>query len=286
MIWHNVTAAASRDDSSTLEQYFWDLGAISVTVVDASDDPQYEPAPGEAPLWRSVHMRGLFEDDVDVAYIQQRLADEQFTVVDYEKLEDRQWEREWLKHFQPMRFGAKLWVCPTGMNVPAKRSVVVDLDPGLAFGTGTHSTTRLCLEWLDGFDLDHRRVLDFGCGSGILGIAAGLLGAEEVIAIDNDPQALASTRENASKNGVAVTIGLPEDTLGGQYHIVIANILAQPLIELSDALMNAVLPGGDLILSGIMQSQKDWVLEAYRALELVEHRSHGGWLLLHMHRNA
>ena len=286
MIWHNVTAAASRDDSSTLEQYFWDLGAVSVTVVDAGDDPQYELAPGETPLWRSVHVRGLFEDDVDVAHIQQSLADEQFTVVEYEQLADRQWEREWLKHFQPMRFGEKLWVCPAGMNVSAKRSVIVDLDPGLAFGTGTHSTTRLCLEWLDGFQVDHRRVLDFGCGSGILGIAAGLLGAEEVVAIDNDPQALASTRENASKNNVAMTIGLPEDTTLGQYDIVIANILAQPLIELSDILMNAVLPGGDLILSGIMQSQEDWVLEAYRALELVEHRSHEDWLLLHMHRNA
>ena len=282
MIWHNVTAAASRDDSSALEQCFWDLGAVSVTVVDGGDAPLYEPSPGETPLWQKVQVRGLFEDEVDLDRVQNQLTEAKFTVVDCEQLADRQWEREWLKYFEPMQFGKKLWVCPTGMQVTAQPSVVVNLDPGLAFGTGTHSTTRLCLEWLDSADVVKRRVLDFGCGSGILGIAASLLGAVEVVGIDNDPQALASTRENAAKNEVMMTTGMPEDMPEGQYHIVIANILAQPLIELSATLTNTVSPGGDLILSGIMESQQDWVLEAYRGLDLVESRSHEGWLLLHL----
>ncbi|HAK53640.1 MAG TPA: 50S ribosomal protein L11 methyltransferase [Gammaproteobacteria bacterium] len=282
MIWHNVTAAASRDDSSALEQCFWDLGAVSVTVVDGGDAPLYEPSPGETPLWQTVQVRGLFEDDVDLARVQDQLTEGKFTVVDCEQLADRQWEREWLKYFEPMQFGERLWVCPTGMQVTAEPSVVVNLDPGLAFGTGTHSTTRLCLEWLDSADVVNRRVLDFGCGSGILGVAASLLGAAGVVGIDNDPQALVSTRENAAKNEVMMTIGLPGEMPEGQYHIVIANILAQPLIELSAMLKNAMSRGGDLILSGIMESQQDWVLEAYGGLDLVEIRSHEGWLLLHL----
>lgn len=284
MIWHNITAAADRDSVYKLEACFWALGAVSVTVADAGEDPLYEPARGETPLWSHAHVVGLFEDDVDVAGVRDQLAEEQFSFVDHEEIIDRQWEREWLKHFQPMRFGRRLWVCPSGMQVSEPNAVVIDLDPGLAFGTGTHATTRLCLEWLDAKPLDDQVVLDFGCGSGILGIAASLLGAASVTATDNDPQALFATDENAEKNSVTLHTGLPEQIPTAQYDVVLANILAQPLIELSDHLMAAVCDGGHLVLSGIMESQKEWVLSAYDQFQLIDLKLFDGWVLMHLAR--
>jgi len=285
MIWHNITAAADQDSVYKLEECFWALGAVSVTIADAGDDPLFEPALGENPLWIHAHVVGLFEDDIDVAGIKNQLAEQQFAFVDHQEIVDRQWEREWLKHFRPMCFGRRLWVCPSGMDVPATDAVVIDLDPGLAFGTGTHATTRLCLEWLDAQILEQKVVLDFGCGSGILGIAASLLGAGNVTATDNDPQALFATNENAKKNSIAMQTGLPEQIPAAQYDVVLANILAQPLIELSDYLMASVRSEGDLVLSGIMESQKEWVLSAYDEFQLIEARSFDGWLLLHLARN-
>jgi|TARA_B110000196_G_scaffold218890_1_gene188088 ribosomal protein L11 methyltransferase len=284
MIWHNITAAADRDSVDKLEAFFWALGAVSVTVADADDEPLYEPLLGENPLWTHAHVVGLFEDDVDVTSVRDQLAEKQFAFVDHEEIVDRQWEREWLKHFQPMRFGQRLWVCPSGMHVSETDAVVIDLDPGLAFGTGTHATTRLCLEWLDSISLEDKAVLDFGCGSGILGLAASLLGAQEVTATDNDPQALFATDENAKKNSVTLQTGLPEQIPNAQYDVVLANILAQPLIELSDFLMAAVYDGGHLVLSGIMESQKEWVLSAYDQFQLIDIRTFDGWVLIHLAR--
>ena len=284
MIWHNIIAAADRDSVYRLEACFWALGAVSVTVSDAGNDPLYEPARGETPLWNHSHVVGLFEDDIDVAGVREQLIENQFTFVDHEEIIDRQWEREWLKHFQSMRFGQRLWVCPTGMQVSEPGATVIDLDPGLAFGTGTHATTRLCLEWLDAKSLDDHVVLDFGCGSGILGIAASLLGAASVTATDNDPQALFATDENAKKNSVTLQTGLPEQIPTAQYDVVLANILAQPLIELSDHLKAAVCDGGHLVLSGIMGSQKEWVLAAYSEFQVIEIRLFDGWVLIHLAR--
>lgn len=281
MNWRNITAAAPRDHVDTLERCFWELGAVSVTVTDAGDNPLYEPGPGETPLWQSAHVVGLFEDDVDTAAVEDQLTVSGFDFIGAALLEDRQWEREWLQHFEPMCFGQRLWVCPNELDVKSPNAVVMKLDPGLAFGTGTHATTRLCLEWLDSSDLRDKKILDFGCGSGILGIAACLLGASSVYAIDNDPQALSATSANAANNGVAHRMTVSDKIPSEQYDVVIANILAQPLIELGPALMGAMRPRADLILSGIMASQGDWVAQAYARLAAMAVNNHDGWLLQH-----
>ncbi len=182
-----------------------------------------------------------------------------------EWLDDRDWERAWMDHFHPMRFGRRLWICPTGGEVTQTDAVIVDLDPGLAFGTGTHPTTALCLEWLDGHDLHGRTVIDFGCGSGVLAIAALKLGAARAIAVDHDPQAVLATRDNAARNGVADRIEVlhSDDFQAGQADLVMANILANILIDLAPTIAGLVAPGGDLVMSGILRDQADAVAQAY-----------------------
>jgi ribosomal protein L11 methyltransferase len=279
--WRNVTVAASQESVERLESCFWALGAVSVTVRDAGDDPLYEPGVGETPMWSSLLVVGLFEDDVDPGQIELGMKRSGFEVLASEPLADREWERVWLDDFRPMRYGERMWICPTGHSVTEPGAIVMHLDPGLAFGSGTHATTRLCLEWLDRTPLAGMRVLDFGCGSGVLGIAAGLLGAEEVLGIDNDPQALVATRDNARRNGINVTALPPSSLPPAPHDIVLANILAQPLIELGSLLVASTRPGGDLVISGIMTSQRDWVAGAYADLTLKDEQHLDGWLLLH-----
>ncbi len=284
MNWKSVIVGAPRESLDVLESFLWDQGAVSVTVTDAGNDPLFEPEPGEAPVWKRVMVTGLFEDDVDVQNIRDMLDFEGFGSVRIEDLGDRVWEREWLSRFKPMQFGESLWVCPGGYQVDAEGAVVIHLDPGLAFGTGTHPTTRLCLEWLDARSLAGKQLIDYGCGSGILGIAALLLGAREVIAIDNDSQALAASRENAERNGVADRIhtALPHDLSVENADIVLANILAEPLRELSETLISTLKVDGDMVLSGIMNSQKEWVVDAYERCILFEPESVlDEWICLH-----
>lgn len=281
MNWRNVMVAADQQSVDRLEGCFWKLGAVSVTVKDAGDDPLYEPGVGETPMWPSLLVEGLFEDDVDPAMIASGLDQAGFAVLSSEPLADREWERAWLDDFRPMRYGERLWICPTEHTVDARDAVVLQLDPGLAFGSGTHATTRLCLEWLDRNPLEGKRVLDFGCGSGVLGIAAALLGASAVMGIDNDPQALVATRDNAVRNSVNLITLAPAALVRGSQDIVIANILAQPLIDLSPVLKDAISKEGDLVLSGIMTSQRDWVAAAYGDLILRGEQHLDGWLLLH-----
>ena len=279
-VWTNVTAAAQRGDVPGLEDWFWAQGAVSVTVEDGEDNPIYEPPPGEQPLWDAVLVTGLFEGELDEPGIKARLNKAGFELAGIAGLEDRQWEREWMNRFRPMQFGQRLWVCPSGYDLPAGAEAVIHLDPGLAFGTGTHETTRLCLEYLDTLDVRGWRVIDFGCGSGVLGIGAALLGANEVLAIDNDPQALTATQENAGRKGVVVTTGMPGVEIGSA-ELVFPNILAQPLIDLSAQLLAATRPGGTLILSGIMEAQRDWVVSAYTdRARLIDEVSLGGWMRL------
>lgn len=278
MNWVNVTAATTRSRLDELETWLWDHGAVSVTVEDAEDKPIFEPPPGEQPVWEQIVVTGLFEEGIRVDDLRSGLADVGFGVADAAVLEDRAWEREWLARFEPMRFGEDLWVCPTGFEQPA--GTVIHLDPGLAFGTGTHETTRLCLEYLDQLDVEGWRVLDFGCGSGVLGIGAALKGAAQVTAIDNDPQALTATRDNAERNGVSLTASMPGDSYEPA-QLVFANILAQPLTELAATLVDATSPGGYVILSGIMTSQSDWVARYYADhVQLVDEKELNGWLRL------
>lgn len=283
MHWMNVSASSTKGSLDVLEAWFWDHGAVSVTVEDELDKPIFEPPPGEHPLWEEVMVTGLFESDISIENLTMELARDNYKLKKVTRLDDRAWEREWLSRFKPMQFGRRLWVCPTGFSLEPAGKVIIELDPGLAFGTGTHETTRLCLEYLDAIELSGLDVIDYGCGSGILGIASALLGAKKVTGVDNDPQALAATVENARRNSVTVDTHFPGVALLPS-EVVLANILAQPLVELAPMLIETMTPGGLLILSGIMSDQADWVVQAYvdqiNQVELVDRTQLNGWVRL------
>jgi len=286
MDWKTLVARTSPEHLEKLESIFWDSGAVSVTIEDAEDNPIFEPGPGEIPVWEKLTATGLYEDDVDVEGIQQQIKASGFEVLYVESLNDRDWEREWLNRFKPMRFGERLWIKPSGCEVNEPGAVIVDLDPGLAFGTGTHATTRMCLEWLEKNIDPGNSVLDFGSGSGILGIASLLLGASSVTAVDSDPQALVATRDNAVRNGVEdrIRVCTLDELAESRFDVVVANILAQPLVELSSILVERMTPAGDLILSGIMESQSEWVKKAY-PLKFVGESLCESWVCLHARRD-
>ena len=252
-----------------MEAALLEAGALSVTLEDAGDEPLYEPDPLKPPLWSDTRLTALFAADADLdgvkAFLLAALGLRQLPAHRVEPLEDRDWTREWLKDFKPMRFGQRLWVCPTGYVPPEPSAVNLLLDPGLAFGTGTHATTALCLDWLDGATLTGLDVIDYGCGSGILAIAAARLGAKRVRAVDNDPQALIATRDNAARNGVEelIDVSAPESLPAGKADVLLANILAGPLMQLAPRLASLVKPAGALVLSGILESQEAELKAAY-----------------------
>ncbi len=271
MAWLQLTFPSDREHASTLEDALLDCGAVSVTLQDAADEPVLEPGVGETPLWSETKVVALFTEDAPIEIALASLL-EQFPDLppwQLERIEDQAWERAWMADFQPMRFGERLWVCPSWCEAPDPNGVVLALDPGLAFGTGTHPTTALCLEWLDGIDLRGKTILDYGCGSGILAIAALLLGAETAIAVDNDPQALIATHDNALRNRIdpaRLQTFTPEQLPPAcRVDVTIANILAGPLQELAPTLTSHTLPQGLLALSGILEDQALAVLDSYRA---------------------
>lgn len=291
-MWLAITVDTEPRFEERLSSAFEDLGAVAVTLLDAADQPIYEPKPGETPLWRQLTMQALFPGDADESGIVFGLSALQpgldMRRLQVQRIADQDWERAWMDDFQPMRFGQRLWIVPSAHPVPddahADDAVRLRLDPGLAFGTGTHATTALCLEWLDGQPLAGKRVLDFGCGSGVLAIAAALLGAAPVVATDNDPQALTATADNAAANAVqdALHIVASDDwTAAGDNDVVVANILANTLVELAPQLVAALAPGGHLALSGILPEQADAVADAYAALGVdLQRRERDGWVLL------
>jgi len=289
MPWQQLSLEAGDLNPQQLSAFFEEQGALSVSFEDAANQPLFEPAPGTTPLWSATRITALFEATADLSALKQRLASTfGATVVERlheDTLQDQDWERVWLDHFHPMQFGRRLWVCPAGQR-PAydKDAVFIDLDPGLAFGTGTHATTALCLQWLDEHPPDNQRVLDYGCGSGILAIAALKLGASAVWAVDIDEQALWASRENAARNGVdsGLMSGLPEALPDQRFDVLLANILANPLIELASRLAGLLRAGGDLVLSGILAEQAEAVRAAYeRWFSLSETVERDGWVLLH-----
>ncbi|MFM5224591.1 50S ribosomal protein L11 methyltransferase [Aeromonas veronii] len=260
MPWIQIRINATAKTADKVSNMLLGRGAQAVTFMDAKDVPVYEPMPGETPLWGETEVMGLFDAETDpaptIAFFQQIFGENVGYKV--EQLEDKDWVREWMDHFHPMQFGERLWICPSWRDVPNPDAVNVMLDPGLAFGTGTHPTTALCLQWLDGLDLTGKTVVDFGCGSGILGIAALKLGAARVIGIDIDPQAIQASRDNAARNGVAGQIELylpadqPQDV---EADVVVANILAGPLRELAPLIAGHGKPGSLMALSGVLESQ-------------------------------
>jgi len=309
MSFLQLTLRCSRDQAGLLEDTLLDMGAVSVTLVDAEDEPLFEPGVGETPLWSELIIKALFPQDSDQAALESVLntawqAGPELHCA-WEQLPDQDWVRAWLDDFKPMRFGNTLWVCPSwwqtdpqfppdadswipspeDADVWAARNqelldamqspdaVVLKLDPGLAFGTGTHATTSLCLQWLDAHPPAGMTVVDYGCGSGILGIASLLLGAERVYGIDNDPQALLATADNCHKNhldSANFPIYLPaafaRELAEGRIRPVdgmLANILAGTLIQLAELLSLQVKTGGWILLSGILHDQADSVLHQY-----------------------
>jgi ribosomal protein L11 methyltransferase len=256
--------------AETAEEAAFDLGALSVTLTDSRDDAVLEPAPGEVRLWPATRMQALFPSVTDsdqVIPALARLLGASPDTIQSRVVADRLWEREWLKDFHAMRFGQRLWVCPSHEVINDPSAVVVLLDPGLAFGTGTHATTALCLTWLDGHAPVGARVIDFGCGSGILAIAALKLGAEQAWCHDIDPQALLATAENAQANGVAKATRICERaaSLPVGVDVLLANILSGPLCQLAETFAARVRPGGHVILSGLMEHQQAEVTAAYDA---------------------
>jgi ribosomal protein L11 methyltransferase len=284
-----LTLAVGSADPEPFEDALLGAGALSITLEDAADNPVLEPAPGTTPLWPSVQIKALFEGESDPVVIEALLLSQlpgPLPTLHFAKLEDRPWEREWLKDFRPMRFGRRLWICPdgqrpsqdeapspltlsrgTGEGGSAEAACFVDLDPGLAFGTGTHPTTALCLEWLDGAEVHDRTVIDYGCGSGILAIAALKLGARSALGVDIDPQAIIATRENATRNAVADRLDActVAEMRSQSADIVLANILAEPLLILGSTLAALVKPGGNIVLSGLLEEQAAQVAAHYAA---------------------
>ncbi|MBV1875726.1 MAG: 50S ribosomal protein L11 methyltransferase [Cycloclasticus sp.] len=270
MAWQQLTIATTRELTATVETLLENLGALSVTMMDSADQPIYEPPLNSTPLWQHVSVTGLFEEQHDFSgveqYFKQHIDDQNSWSLSLERLEDQVWERVWLESFQPIKFGNNFWVCSTEHEVPDPDAILLRLDPGLAFGTGTHPTTALCLDWLANHQLEKSNIIDFGCGSGILAIAGLLLGAKSAIGIDIDPQALIATTSNAEQNNVLDKIHVygAEQYPSSPQAIVVANILAEPLISLSNNISALVKPRGHLLLSGILSEQVEQVTSAYQ----------------------
>ncbi|AMX01540.1 50S ribosomal protein L11 methyltransferase [Microbulbifer thermotolerans] len=270
MPWLQLRVDTDREHAEKIEEALLFAGAVSVTLQDNADQPILEPGLGEVPLWDHTRVTGLFDAEVDTAVTEAKAAAylcELLPNARWEQLEDKDWEREWMSHYKPIRCGDKLWICPSWCEPPEPEAVNLLLDPGLAFGTGTHPTTFLCLQWLGQENLTGKNVIDFGCGSGILGIGAILLGAARASGTDIDPQALIASRDNAERNGIdpaRFPVYLPEQLPREKADIVLANILAGPLVELAPQLSELTRIGGRICLSGILSSQADQVKAAYR----------------------
>lgn len=266
MPWLELRINTTRENAPTQEYALAKAGALSITLQDNADQPIFEPALGETPLWQNTRVTGLFDANIDTSEIETKLklpSDASFL---WHVVEDKDWEREWMQHYHPIQCGDKLWICPSWLEPPNPEAINILLDPGLAFGTGTHPTTFLCLQWLSSQVFSQQSVIDYGCGSGILGIASLLLGAKNAVGVDIDPQALLATQDNAQRNGLkrdSFPVFLPNKEPTAPADFVLANILAGPLVELAPTLNERLKTGGSICLSGILSSQAESVQNAY-----------------------
>jgi ribosomal protein L11 methyltransferase len=277
--WLELSLTINTEQQPRAEAVLEELGALSVTLLDAdAETPDeraiFEPGVGETPLWKALVLNALFESDADrgviASVLREALPELSPERIAFREVADQDWKRAWMDRFQPMRFGRRLWIYPWNIEPPAdeNESVVVRLDPGLAFGTGTHPTTALCLEWLDGLPLAGKTLLDFGCGSGVLAIAGLKLGAARAVGVDNDRQALTASHDNAQRNGVADRLALhaPDDLPKREPHdLLVANILAGPLHDLAPVFASLLEPGAPFALSGILAGQEGELLQRYAA---------------------
>lgn len=292
MPWLQLKINTNRETAQAIENALLATGALSVTLQDNADEPILEPALGETPLWYETRITGLFEANIDTKAISLQLEQHCRHSVDahWEQLEDKDWEREWMKNYHPIQCTDDFWICPSWTEPPVPEATNLMLDPGLAFGTGTHPTTFLCLQWLAGQAVESKDIVDYGCGSGILAIAALLKGAKTAVGVDIDPQALLATRENSTRNQLAddaISVYLPKHCPEFSADITLANILAGPLAELAPALNELTKPGGSLCLSGVLVEQADTVMAAYRDwFDFEPVRSREEWACLVGHKRS
>lgn len=272
MPWLQLKINTTPKTATSVESAMETCGALSVTFEDNADDPIFEPALGEVPLWNETRVTGLFEADVDTNSVLNRvltLCGEAETACQWQILEDKDWQREWMKHFKPIQCGKNFWICPSWCEKPDPEAVNLMLDPGLAFGTGTHPTTFLCLQWIAEEKITDKTVIDYGCGSGILGLAALLLGAHSVTGVDIDPQALVASTENIKRNQLdpeRFPVYFPNKCPNDEVDFVFANILAGPLVDLAPTLTSLLKPGGKICLSGILSIQRQAIVDAYSSV--------------------
>jgi ribosomal protein L11 methyltransferase len=281
MPWQSIRIAVPRALVEEISDELISLGAVSITMTDAQDEPLLEPGPDEQPLWEEAHVTALFDEEVSLEAPQRAIAAILPGVnIEITHVADQVWERICLADVKPMQFGESLWVVPSTWEGEQPSGRIIKLDPGLAFGTGTHPTTRLMLTFLDRYDCEGKTVVDFGCGSGILAVTAAKLGASQVLAVDHDPQALTATRDNAIKNNCEEVIrtALPNAYEPIQADLVLANIILEPLLMLHDTLKALVKPGGLLVLSGVLANQEEMLREGYSDCEIVEVTNDEGWL--------
>lgn len=291
MPWLQIRIPTLPAHTDALEDALLLAGCQAVTLIDTDDQPVFEPLRGTTPLWQHTTIQGLFDEGLDAQSLAEQL--EQFAQAENiplqgpvvtEILEDKDWERAWMDNFKPIQCGERLWICPSWLAPPDPGAINLRLDPGLAFGTGTHPTTFLCLQWLDNCVTSDIQVLDYGCGSGILGLAALLLGAQHMDGLDIDPQALDATLSNAQVNGIdtgRVRVMLDETALQPLYDLVVANILAGPLCDLAEQICRRLKVGGNIALSGILSHQADAVESAYQQwIEFTPRTELDGWVRL------
>ena len=288
--WQEWVLETHSDRVELLEDWFFSQGALAVSLEDNADEPLLEPGPGETPVWQNVKVTALFAGDVDLEPIRAALPTEllaENSRSDITALPDRAWERVWMDEFSPIQMGPRLWICPSWTEPPDSAAINVYLDPGLAFGTGTHATTAMCLSALDDAIAGGEQVVDFGCGSGILAIAALRLGAACALGVDNDPQAITATRDNAERNRItpdSIEVVLPGNTAISAWtnhsDLVVANILAGPLLVLADELMELMKPGGKLMLTGVLSEQAPELIARYASVNLEISETRDGWVLL------
>ena len=277
MAWIQINAVVSKDKAEALSDALMEANAASVTFEDAKDQPIFEPELGTTPIWASTKVVGLFDAEVDsaaiISFLTQMLPEVEASHYKIEQLEDKDWVRAWMDQFKPMQFGERLWIVPSWCEAPQPDAVNLMLDPGLAFGTGTHPTTSMCLSWLDGHAVAGKSMIDYGCGSGILALAAQKLGAASVCGTDIDPQAIQASQENAQRNNEHIQFDLVKDFDSSPVDLLVANILAGPLKELAPEFNRLLKTGGTLVLSGLLSTQAD---------ELVAHYAQLGIQLDHM----
>ena len=277
-----------------LEALLLEAGASSVTLMDAEDQPVFQREPEATPLWKTSSLTGLFPLEQNLQCLLSTLQFHPRVLnrdsLQIEPLEERKWERIWMEDFTPKQYGKRLWICPSWQSPPDPEAINILLDPGMAFGTGSHATTALCLRWLEQADLRDKAVIDYGCGSGILAIAAARLGADKIHAVDNDPQAIAATVDNSLRNDILlhkITAYLPKALPKLQADFLLANILAEPLHELADQFANLVKPKGKIVLSGILEEQTEPLIARYgRWFSLDSPMTEDGWVRLSGSRRA